>query len=250
MNVRRVHRYGPRFVGMVAVVTGASSGIGQAIAISLARDGAAVCAVGRDSKRLSKTIASMRSRSRGVPFQADLAQDQNIGRLQQLLATKFGRLDILIHSAGVIQHNLTSNSRVDDFDLQYAVNVRSPYSMTKSLLPMLKSSRGQIVFINSSLGLNAKRPEVAQFAATQHAMKAIADSLREEVNSDGIRVLTVYPGRTATPRQKRLHQEENKHYLPDSLLQPEDIASIVAHCLALPRTAEVTDIHIRPMIKT
>ncbi len=232
------------------MVTGASSGIGQAIAISLSRDGAAVCAVGRDSKRLSETIASMRSRSGGVPFQADLAQDENIERLKRLLATRFVRLDILIHSSGVIQHNLTSNSRTDDLDLQYAVNVRSPYCVTKSLLSMLRDSKGQIVFINSSLGVNAKRPEVAQFAATQHAMKAIADSLREEVNSDGIRVLTVYPGRTATPRQKRLHQKENKRYRPKSLLQPEDIASIVAHCLALPRTAEVTDIHIRPMIKT
>lgn len=232
------------------MVTGASSGIGQAIAISLARDGAAVCAVGRDSKRLSETIAGMRSRSGGVPFQADLAQDENIEGLKQLLATRFGRLDILIHSAGVIQHNLTSNSRTDDLDLQYAVNVRSPYCVTKSLLPMLKDSKGQIVFINSSLGVNAKRPEVAQFAATQHAMKAIADSLREEVNSDGIRVLTVFPGRTATPRQKRLHRQENKRYRPESLLQPEDIASVVSHCLALPRTAEVTDIHIRPMIKS
>jgi NADP-dependent 3-hydroxy acid dehydrogenase YdfG len=98
--------------------------------------------------------------------------------------------------------------------------------------------------------MNAKRPEVGQYAATQHGLKAIADSLREEVNPYGIRVLSIYPGRTATPLQKRLHEAEGKLYRPEALLQPSDIASVVIHSLALPKTAEVTDIHIRPMIKT
>jgi NADP-dependent 3-hydroxy acid dehydrogenase YdfG len=142
------------------------------------------------------------------------------------------------------------NARIEDFDLQYAADLRMPYLLTTLLLPMLKSSCGQIVFINSSLGVNAKQPGVGQFAAAQHGLKAIADSLREEVNPDGIRVLTVYPGRTATARQKRLHQEGGKPYRPEVLLQPADVASVVIHSLALPKTAEVTDIHIRPMIKT
>jgi len=240
----------PLLVDLVAVVTGASSGIGQAIAISLARYGAAICAVGRDTDRLCETITKAQSYSRALPFQADLAENENIRCLEQLLATEFGRLDILVHCAGVIQHNPMRSARIEDFDLQYAVDLRMPYLLTKSLLPMIKDSSGQIVFINSSLGVNAKRPEVGQFAATQHALKAIADSLREEVNREGIRVLTVYPGRTATSRQKRLHQEDGRPYRPETLLQPADVASVVIHSLALPRTAEVTDIHIRPMIKT
>jgi len=240
----------PLLSELVAVVTGASSGIGQAIAISLARHGAAICAVGRDTHRLCDTVTKAKVHSRALQFQADLAQDENIHRLVQLIATEFGRLDILVHCAGVIQHNPMRTARIDDFDLQYAVDLRMPYLLTKSFLPTLKESSGQIVFINSSLGVKAKRPEVGQYAATQHALKAIADSLREEVNPDGIRVLTVYPGRTATPRQKRLHQEEGAPYGPEALLQPTDVASVVIHSLALPRTAEVTDIHIRPMIKT
>jgi NADP-dependent 3-hydroxy acid dehydrogenase YdfG len=79
---------------------------------------------------------------------------------------------------------------------------------------------------------------------------AIADSLRGEVNAHGIRVLSVYPGRTASELQKRIHQKENKLYQPELLLQPEDIASVVLNALSLPCTAQVTDIHIRPMIKT
>jgi NADP-dependent 3-hydroxy acid dehydrogenase YdfG len=199
---------------------------------------------------LGETITEVQLHSQAVPFQADLAADANIGRLEQLLAKNFGRLDILVHCAGVIHHNPICDARIEDLDEQYAVDVRAPYLLTKSLLPMLRISKGQIVFINSSLGTSAKRREVGQFAATQHAMKAIADSLREEVNPEGIRVLTVYPGRTATPRQERLHRCEGKVYRPEELLQPEDVASIVTHSLELPRTAEVTDIHIRPMVKT
>lgn len=240
----------PLLKDLVAVVTGASSGIGQAIAVSLARHGAVVCAVGRDANRLGETIISAQLHSRVLPFQADLVQDESVGRLERLIGTEFGRLDILIHCAGVIKHSLMSSANMEDFDTQYTVDIRMPYLLTQTLLPMLKVTRGQIVFINSSLGMNAKRPEVGQYAATQHALKAIADSLREEVNPVGIRVLTVYPGRTATPRQQRLHEQENKPYRPEALLQPMDVASVVINCLSLPRTAEVTDIHIRPMIKT
>jgi NADP-dependent 3-hydroxy acid dehydrogenase YdfG len=91
---------------------------------------------------------------------------------------------------------------------------------------------------------------VSQYAATKHALKAVADSLRAEVNSQGIRVLSVYPGRTATPTQESLHALEGKPYRPTRLLQPEDVAAVVMNALCLPRTAEVTDIHIRPMMKS
>lgn len=250
MSTSRTTSNGAQLTGLVAAVTGASSGIGRAIAVSLARHGVALCVMGRSAARLSETIAEAQLHSRTLPLQADLAADATIDRLEQLLANNFGRLDILVHCAGVIRHNAMRDARVDDLDDQYKVDVRAPYLLTKSLLPMLRISHGQIVFINSSLGVSAKRSEVGQFAATQHAMRAIADSLREEVNPEGIRVLTVYPGRTATPRQERLHQYEGRVYRPEALLQPEDVASIVTHCLGLPRTAEVTDIHIRPMVRT
>jgi NADP-dependent 3-hydroxy acid dehydrogenase YdfG len=126
--------------------------------------------------------------------------------------------------------------------------VRAPYLLTQSLLPLLRSRRGQIVFINSSAG-HVARGNVGQYAATKHALRALADSLREEVNADGIRVLSVYPGRTATPMQAKLHAVEQKEYRPDDLLQPQDVAAVVANALSLPRSAEVTDIHVRPLRK-
>ncbi len=240
----------PLLADLVAVVTGASSGIGRAIAVALAEHGAAVCVAGRNAARLGETVEQAQLHSRALPFQADLAVDEGVARLHQVLAQEFGAVDILVHSAGVIQHNLMSDARIEDLDEQYAADIRAPYLLTKSLLPMLKASHGQVVFINSSLAVNAKRPEVGQFAATQHAIKAIADSLREEVNREGIRVLSLYLGRTATPRQQRLYEQEEKVYQPELLMQPEDVAAMVISALTLPRTAEVTDISMRPLLKS
>ena len=118
-----------------------------------------------------------------------------------------------------------------------------------SALPLLRAGSGQVVFINSSSGLRA-RARSGQFAATQHAMKAVADSLREEVNADGIRVLSVFPGRTATPRTEQLFREERKVYRPELLMQPEDVAAMVVHSLKMPRTCEITEISMRPLFKS
>ena len=110
---------------------------------------------------------------------------------------------------------------VEEFDRQFQTNVRGPYSLTQALLPMLKSRHGQIVFLNSSAGI-AGRAGAGQYAATKHALRAVADSLREEVNQDGVRVLTVFLGRTATPMQAAIHQAEGKAYHPERLIRPED----------------------------
>lgn len=239
-----------RLEGRVAVVTGASSGIGRAIALALSHLGAEMYVLGRNPDMLRETVEAARQLSPVTGFSLDLTVDGNLGLFVRNLEEKTRRLDILIHGAGVIYQDLMERARIEDLDLQYALNVRVPYVLSKSLLPLLTAARGQVVFMNSSLGLSVKRPEVGQYAATKHALRAIADSLREEVNPKGVRVLTLYLGRTATPMQEALCRREGKLYQPDKLIQPEDVASIIVHALMLPYTAEVTDISIRPMIKS
>jgi NADP-dependent 3-hydroxy acid dehydrogenase YdfG len=237
--------------GKVALVTGASSGIGRAIAIALAGRQATLAAVGRNRQELDRTTAAaLEFTSTAQPFPTDLNSRAAIQRLVDRVAGEFGGIDVLVHSAGCIFESPMRSARVRDLDRQYISNVRAPYALTQAALPYLEASHGQIVFINSSTGLSAKRANVGQFAATQHALKAIADSLREEVNSLGIRVLTVHPGRTATPRQQRIHADAGRSYQPERLMQPEDVAAMVVAALSLPRTAEVTDISIRPMLKS
>ncbi|MGC1265320.1 MAG: SDR family NAD(P)-dependent oxidoreductase, partial [Candidatus Acidiferrum sp.] len=139
-------------------------------------------------------------------------------------------------------------SPIADLELLYKTNVEGPYALTQAVLPMMKARRGQIVFINSSVGLTA-RAGVGAYAASKHALKAIADALRAEVNESGVRVISVYPGRTATPQQEKIHELEGRAYNAERLLQPEYVAQAVLNALEMPRTAEVTDIQIRPMRK-
>jgi NADP-dependent 3-hydroxy acid dehydrogenase YdfG len=236
--------------GQVAVVTGAGSGIGKAIALALGELGATLVLLGRRLDLLESVASELAVRdTKSHCIAVDVAERSSLQNLTQRLLRDFSRLDILVHSAGVVRMGNVADAPVDDFELLLRTNLLGPYELTQKVLPLLRRQRGQIVFINSSVSL-APRAGVSQYAATKSALKALADSLRAEVNPDGIRVLSVYPGRTATPTQADLHAQEQKPYRAERLLQPEDVAQIVINALCLPATAEVTDLHIRPMIKS
>jgi NADP-dependent 3-hydroxy acid dehydrogenase YdfG len=239
------------FKDQVAVVTGASSGIGRAIALALAKEGATCCLIGRSKEKLLEVADQAKAwGSTDVHLlDLDLTIDENIENIKKRIETEFGRVNILVHSAGVFAASTVEQASKEDFDSLYKANVRAPFLLTQALLPMIRSAHGQIVFINSSQGLNG-RAKTSQFASTQHSLRAIADSLRDEVNGDGVKVVSLYLGRTATPRMESLFQKEGKTYDPKQLLQPEDVASVVVNTLSLPGTAEVTNISIRPMIKS
>jgi NAD(P)-dependent dehydrogenase (short-subunit alcohol dehydrogenase family) len=233
--------------GHTALVTGAGSGIGRAIAIALAAEGVSVGLIGRRAAPLEETATAAHGAGHWVA-PADLASESSIGELVAAVRRRTDRIHILVHSAGTYARGELAEASIAEFDAQLAANVRGPYLLTQLLLPLLIDGRGQIVFVNSSLATRAPAG-VGQYAATKHALKAIADSLRDEVNGRGIRVLSVYPGRTATPQQEHIHELEGRPYRAETLVQPEDIARMVVGSLGLSSTAEVTDLWIRPFQK-
>lgn len=237
------------FSDHIAVVTGASSGIGKAIAMALANGGAEVCLVGRRLAALQQVAAEIGADERCCRcYQSDLASTEDVNRLAADLSSHCAHIDILVHNAGSIRLGDAATQSADDFDQQYLVNVRAAFVLTQRLLPMVKSKRGQIVFVNSTAALRPGR-QSGQYAATKASLRAFADSLRDEVNPDGVRVLSIFVGRTATPMQAQVHQFEGKKYRPELLMQPGDVASITVSALSLARTAEVTEIVMRPMRK-
>jgi NADP-dependent 3-hydroxy acid dehydrogenase YdfG len=233
----------------VAVVTGASSGIGRAIAQALACQGMRLCLTGRDERRLQAAAREIGSLpAPALVHVADLSSDGGIRGLVERVGTDLGRIDVLVHAAGTLSLGDVEAAGWEDLDEQYKVNMRAPFLLTKAFLPRLKESSGQVVFVNSSAGLVAGADN-GVYAATKHGLRSLAGSLRDHVNQYGIRVLSVYPGRTATPMQELVHRFEGRPYEVAHLLQPGDVADVVIAALSLPRTAEVTDLMVRPMKK-
>ena len=204
----------------VAVIAGATGGIGQAIAIEVAKHGAKLALTGRNSAKLRVLANGMRKSVADVRcYQADLAHEKEVERLSNDVLKDFGKVDILVHSGGISSLGGIAEAQVKDLDSQYAANLRAPYLLTQAFLESLKKQKGQVVFINSTAGLQS-RAKLAQYSATKHALTAIANSLRDEVNADGVRVLSIFLGRTATPMQAEVYRIEGREYRPELLLQP------------------------------
>jgi short-subunit dehydrogenase len=236
------------FSDQTVFITGAGGGIGQAIANALAKHGATVCLSGRNRERLNKVAAHLpEKKARCYP--ADLTVEEELQAMTTTVLSENEHINALIHCAAIIAIEPFATASAEMFDLQFKTNVRAPFRLTQLLLPSLVAAEGQLVFINSSAGLNA-RPNVSQYAATKHALKAVADSLRGECNASGVRVCSLFLGDTATPMQAKVRAQQGRSYDPKRIIQPEDVAALTIAVLALPRTAEVTDVMIRPMEKT
>lgn len=235
--------------GATSVVTGASSGLGRAITVALADAGATVWGAARRGNELEATARRVTGPGRVVAQTVDLTRQEQLARFVATLLEAGGGIDVLVHAAGLWTRGDVATAPVAEFDRVHAINVRAPYALTQALLPALRARKGQIVFINSSTGLRGKAG-IAAYSASKHALKALADGLRDEVNRHGVRVISLYPGRTASPGQERIHAAEGRPYVPERLIQPEDVATSVLHVLTLPRSAEITDLAIRPLQKT
>jgi NAD(P)-dependent dehydrogenase (short-subunit alcohol dehydrogenase family) len=227
----------------VVLVAGASGGVGRAVGAELLAVGADVILLGRSEARLRAAVPSA-DNEKAEYLEADLTEEIGIERARRTVAQR-GNLDALVLSSGIYERSDSPST----FARQVAANLLGPYALIQALLPDLLRSQGQIVFINSSQALRASAA-VGQYAATMHANKAIADSLREEVNERGVRVMTLYLGRTAGDRQEQIFELEGRPYTPELLIQPSDVARTVVYLLQMPRTVEVTDLMMRPFRKS
>ena len=225
------------------VITGASSGIGAAIANALSEEGRTLILNGRDRAALDAVAKDVEQLGAQVEVRpADLNDD---AQLNAFAADLPDRLEGLIHSAGVALLGNQADLPVADLDLQYRVNVRAPFLLTQALLPNLRAARGLVVFVNSGAGQNAKAGW-GGYAASKFALRALADSLRDEESDAGVRVTSIYPGRTATPMQREVRVQEGGEFEPQNYLRPEDVARMVAQVVRLPAGATVPDLSVRP----
>lgn len=232
---------------LTAVVTGASGAIGRAIAKQLSLHNVHVWATGRNASTLAELAAwATKSATPIVAFPADLANEDDLGALGDMAANELDGLDLLVHAAGHLAIGDIAATDVQVLDEHYRVNVRAPYVLTRAFLPLLKRRAGQVIFVNSSVVTNP-RAGLSHYAATKAALRTLADTLRQEVNADGIRVTTVYPGRTASAMQEKLWEPGT--YRPELFSRPEDVATAVVSAWQLPRSTEMLEMWLRPTHK-
>jgi NAD(P)-dependent dehydrogenase (short-subunit alcohol dehydrogenase family) len=225
----------------VHLVTGAGSGIGAAVARRLLARGDELWLLARDAGR-ARQLADLFPGARTLV--GDLAVPARLSWALEKQSLP-DRLDSLLHVAGTVDLGTVGDLTPKLWERTLAVNLVAPAELTRLLLPQLRLSRGTVAFVNSGAGLQA-HAEWSAYAASKHGLRALADSLRAEERDHGVRVTTVYPGRTATPMQQKVHQQEGKSYDPSRWIDPESVATTVLSVLDLPRDATIPDVTLRP----
>lgn len=224
-----------------ALVTGAGSGIGRATCLALARAGMRVVLAGRRREAL-EAVAQEAGGMTVLP--CDVTTEQGVAALAQSVAEG---LDLLVHSAAIYSADRLAGGPGPAWDAMLNVNLRAPLRLSAACLPGLRRRAGMIVFINSSAGLEGTQAP-GLYALSKTGLRAAANALRQEVNPLGIRVLSIFPGRTDTPMQHTLLAAEGRNPFDVPMLRAEDVAAMILAAAALPRSAEVTEIAIRPVL--
>ena len=224
---------------MKHVLTGAGSGIGHALAHRFAGRGDELVLVARSEERAAELGETFPGAQLLVADLADPGTLNGVGRQVD------GPVHSLVHVAGVVELGRVDRLRLADWEAQLAVNLTAPAVLTRELLPHVRDGRGTVVFVNSSAGLSANA-EWSAYAASKHGLRALADSLRAEEADHGVRVTTVYPSRTATPMQQKVHGQEGRDYDASQWIAPDTVADTILHAIDLPADATIPDVTVRP----
>jgi NAD(P)-dependent dehydrogenase (short-subunit alcohol dehydrogenase family) len=213
-----------------------SRGIGRVLSERL-------LAAGHEVLGLARTASSAAGLGLAEVLVADLAAPQSLEpALAPRLAT-LAELDGVVHCAGVVRPGPLAASAPDDFAEQFTINVTAVAELTRLLLPALRAAAGTVVLVNSGSGLNARSP-LTSYGASKFALRAYAEGLRQE--EPGLRVSTIYPGRTATTMQRSVRAAESGEYRESDYLQPATVAGAIEMILALPSDGVITDLTLRP----
>jgi short-subunit dehydrogenase len=221
------------------LITGAGSGIGAVLAERLLERGDDLVLLARTTERAHDLRSELPD---ATVLVADLADASAVEALADELPAV---LDSVVHAAGVVELGPVESSTAAEWRSQLTVNLLAPAVLTRLCLPAVRAGRGTFVFVNSGQGLAAS-PGWSAYAASKHGLRALADALRAEEQERGVRVSTVYPGRTATPMQQKVRAHEGKRYDAADWIDPATVVDAILRLLDLPADATVTDLSIRP----
>ena len=228
----------------VALVTGATEGIGRATALALGRAGYRIAACARTAARVEALVADLRVAGiRAEGAAVDVADAAAVGPAVERLAASLGEIDVLVNNAGVLIARPLEELTVEEWDLTMATNLRGLFLTTKAVLPGMRArGRGTIVNVASLSGRNGFVGGTA-YAASKHGVLGFSRSLMLEVRKDGVRVIAVCPGSVATAM---LQDQPMLKSNPDRILRAEDVADVILQAVRLPERAMLSEVDIRP----
>lgn len=235
----------------VAIVTGASSGIGDATARHLAREGAAVVLAARRVERLDALKAEIEADDgRALVVETDVTDRAACQALADAAIDAFGRIDILVNNAGLMPLSFVEKLKVDEWDRMVDVNVKGVLYCTAAVLPtMIEQQRGDILNISSVAGRRVF-PGSAVYSATKFAVRAFSEGLRQELGPRyGLRVTSIEPGAVATELPETITDEDIKAgfgKMPWTPLASDRIAEAILHCVKAPRGTTTAELLVLP----
>lgn len=240
--------------GTVALVTGASSGIGEATARTLARAGATVALVARRQDRLDALAAELGGSALAVG--ADITDRQQADAAVARTVAELGRLDILVNNAGMMLLGPIEDAPIEEWDRMLEINLRAALSMTKAALPHLLAAAdhdprrvADLVNISSTAGRQVKRGS-AVYNLTKHGLGAFSESFRQEFSRRHLRVGVVEPGAVITELRDHLREEirvkQDERMATMEALQAQDIADAVRYIVTRPRHQSINELLVRP----
>jgi NADP-dependent 3-hydroxy acid dehydrogenase YdfG len=243
--------------GTVALVTGASSGIGEATAEILAQHGAAVALVARRIDRLDDLAAKLKSDGASVlPIQANVANRDEAYEAVDRVAAEFGRLDTVINNAGVMLLGPIENAPVEEWERMVNVNLLGLLYCSKAALPhLLKAAdgepRGVADLVNvSSVAGRVPRLGSGVYNATKHAVGAFSESLRQEVTGRHVRVSLVEPGAVTTElvshNRPEIRDQMSQRFAGTQRMDAADIADVIGYIVSRPRHVAINEVLVRP----
>jgi NADP-dependent 3-hydroxy acid dehydrogenase YdfG len=238
--------------GKVAVVTGASSGIGEATAEALAAEGAAVVVAARREDRLSDLVGRIRGEGgRVLAAVCDVTEESQAHGLIRKAQEEFGSVDILVNNAGVMLLSKVGKGLSDEWRQMFDVNVMGLLYATDAAIEVMKrQGGGHLVNVSSVAGRKVTRDASGVYAGSKHAVGAISEGLRQELLEDNIRVTIVEPGAVETELATHITDQEARESIGAlaqiEILQSEDIANAIAYAVTQPERVSVNEILIRP----